>query len=75
MRQVHPVPLSGRRWGPRLRRRAVAHTGGFHQGLGESGLIALAAVPVTFLLVRRAEIARAVAATQQRPTTTPTTAD
>jgi EmrB/QacA subfamily drug resistance transporter len=53
---------------------AVALTGGFHQALWVSGIIALAAVPVTFLLIRRAEIARAAAATQQRQATAPATA-
>ena len=41
---------------------AAALTGGFQWALWVSGLTALAAVPVTFLLIRRAEIARAVTA-------------
>jgi EmrB/QacA subfamily drug resistance transporter len=43
---------------------AVALTGGFQRALWISGLIALAAVPVALLLVRRAEIGQAVAAAQ-----------
>ncbi|MBV9451737.1 MAG: MFS transporter [Streptosporangiaceae bacterium] len=39
---------------------AIALTGGFHWALWVSGLTALAAVPVTFLLIRRAELAQAV---------------
>jgi hypothetical protein len=38
---------------------ADALTGGFHAALWVSGLVAVAAVPVTFLLIRRAELARA----------------
>jgi EmrB/QacA subfamily drug resistance transporter len=41
---------------------AVALTGGFHWAFWVSGVIALAAVPVTSLLVRRAELARGAAA-------------
>lgn len=44
---------------------AAALTGGFQWALWVSGLTALAAVPVTFVLIRRAEIARAVAASMQ----------
>jgi MFS family permease len=40
----------------------AALTGGFQWALWVCGLVALAAVPVTFLLVRRTELARAVAA-------------
>ena len=40
---------------------AVALTGGFHWALWVSGLTALSAVPVTFLLIRRKEFARAAA--------------
>ena len=40
---------------------ASALTGGFHWALWVSGLIALAAVPVTLLLVRRTELAQAAA--------------
>jgi EmrB/QacA subfamily drug resistance transporter len=42
---------------------ATALTGGFHWALWVSGIIALSAVPVTFLLVRQREMAKAVAAT------------
>ncbi len=45
---------------------AAALTGGFQWAFWVSGLTGLAAVPVTLLLVRRAELARAVAAAQQR---------
>ncbi len=41
---------------------AAALTGGFQWALWVSGLVGLAAVPVTFLLVRRTELARAAAA-------------
>ena len=41
---------------------AAALTGGFQWAFWVSGLTALAAVPVTFLLIRRRELARAVAA-------------
>lgn len=44
---------------------AAALTGRFQWALRVSGLTALAAVPVTFVLIRRAEIARAVAASMQ----------
>jgi hypothetical protein len=40
-----------------------ALTGGFHAALWVSGVIALLAVPVTFLLIRKDEMAQAVAAT------------
>jgi hypothetical protein len=43
---------------------AAALTGGFEWALWVCGLTGLAAVPVTFLLVRRSEIANAVARTQ-----------
>jgi MFS family permease len=46
---------------------ATALTGGFQWALWVCGLLGLAAVPVTFLLVRRTELARAVAATRQQP--------
>jgi EmrB/QacA subfamily drug resistance transporter len=53
------------------RAAAVALTGGFHWALWVSGLIGLAAIPVAVGLVRRSEIARAVAATAvQRPAPT-----
>ncbi len=41
----------------------VALTGGFHAALWLSGAIALLAIPVTFLLIRKDEMAAAVAAT------------
>jgi len=54
------------------RAAAAALTGGFHWALWVSGLIGLAAIPVAILLVRRSEIAQAVAATAvQRPAPTP----
>jgi hypothetical protein len=54
------------------RAAAVALTGGFHRALWVSGLIGLAAIPVSVLLIRRSEIAQAVAATAvQRPAPTP----
>jgi len=44
----------------------AALTGGFQWAFWVSGLTGLAAIPVTFLLIRRRELARAVAtATQQ----------
>jgi hypothetical protein len=45
---------------------AAALTGGFSQALWVCGLIGLAAVPLTFVLVRRQEMARAVAASLGR---------
>jgi MFS family permease len=45
---------------------AVALTGGFQWALWVSGLAALIAVPVTFLLIRRTELARAAATARQR---------
>jgi hypothetical protein len=45
---------------------AAALTGGFQWAFWVSGLTALAAVPVTFLLIRRTELARAVATATQR---------
>ena len=44
---------------------AVALTGGFQWAFWITGLTGLAAVPVTFLLIRRTEFARAVAASRQ----------
>jgi hypothetical protein len=41
----------------------AALTGGFHSALWVSGAIALLAVPITFLLIRKDEMAKAVAAT------------
>jgi len=45
---------------------AAALTSGFQWAFWVTGLTALAAVPVTFLLIRRTELARAVAASLQR---------
>jgi hypothetical protein len=42
---------------------AAALTGGFGWAFWACGVIGLAAVPVTFLLVRRNELAKAVAST------------
>jgi MFS family permease len=50
---------------------AVALTGGFHWAFWACGLIGLAAVPVTFLLVRRDELAKAVASTSAKPQPAP----
>ena len=50
---------------------AAALTGGFHWAFWACGLIGLAAVPVTFLLVRRDELAIAVASTSQKPQPAP----
>jgi EmrB/QacA subfamily drug resistance transporter len=44
----------------------AALTGGFHAALWVSGAIALLAIPVTFLLIRKQEMADAVAATMAR---------
>jgi EmrB/QacA subfamily drug resistance transporter len=44
----------------------VALTGGFHSALWVCGAIALLAIPVTFLLIRKDEMAAAVAATVAR---------
>ena len=44
----------------------AALTGGFHSALWASGAIALLAIPVTFLLIRKEEMATAVAATALR---------
>src|SRR5438132_1050456 len=41
----------------------AALTGGFHSALWVSGVIALLAIPVTFLLIRKDEMEKAVAAT------------
>jgi EmrB/QacA subfamily drug resistance transporter len=45
----------------------VALTGGFHSALWVSAVIALIGIPVTFLLVRKDEMAAAVAATSMVP--------
>jgi MFS family permease len=50
---------------------AAALTGGFQQAFWVTGLTALAAVPVTFLLIRRAELARATAASLQHEDAVP----
>jgi MFS family permease len=44
---------------------AVGLTGGFQWAFWVTGLTALAALPVTFLLIRRREFARAVAASRE----------
>jgi EmrB/QacA subfamily drug resistance transporter len=44
---------------------AAALTGGFRWALWVSGLTALAAIPLTFTLIRRTEMARAATSTQQ----------
>jgi hypothetical protein len=46
--------------------QAAALAGGFDWAFWACGVIGLAAVPVTFLLVRRNELARAVASTTAR---------
>jgi EmrB/QacA subfamily drug resistance transporter len=58
---THTRDLLGRGHGA-----AYALTGGFQWALWVSGLIALAAIPITFLLIRRTEMATAVATTQSR---------
>jgi EmrB/QacA subfamily drug resistance transporter len=54
---------------------AAALTGGFQWAFWVTGLTGLAAVPVTFLLIRRTELARAVAASQQREPSVAAAAD
>jgi EmrB/QacA subfamily drug resistance transporter len=54
---------------------AAALTGGFQWAFWVSGLTALAAVPVAFLLIRRTELARAVAASLPRQAPAPAPAD
>jgi hypothetical protein len=54
---------------------ADALTGGFHWALWACGLVALSAVPVAFLLVRRTEIAEAATAAQAREVPAPVSAD
>ena len=54
---------------------ADALTGGFHWAFWVCGLVGLTAVPVTFLLVRRTELARAAAAAMQRKAPAPAPAD
>jgi MFS family permease len=53
----------------------AALTGGFEWAFWVCGLAGLAAVPVTFLLIRRTELARAVAASLQRERPVPATTD
>jgi hypothetical protein len=50
---------------------AAALTSGFQWAFWACGAIGLAAVPVTFLLVRRDELATAVASTSQKPQRAP----
>ena len=50
---------------------AAALTSGFHWAFWVCGLIGLAGVPVTYLLVRRNELAAAVARTSQKPRPAP----
>jgi len=54
---------------------ATALTGGFQWAFWVCGLVGLAAVPVTFLLIRRGELARAVANSLQRERPVPATTD
>ena len=54
---------------------AAALTGGFQWAFWVSGLTALAAVPVAFLLIRRTELARAVAASLPRQAPAPAPVD
>jgi EmrB/QacA subfamily drug resistance transporter len=54
---------------------AAALTGGFHWAFWACGLIGLAGVPVTFLLIRRNELAKAIASTTMKePKPAPATA-
>jgi hypothetical protein len=50
---------------------AAALTSGFHWAFWACGAIGLAAVPVTYLLVRRDELAKAVASTSAKPQPAP----
>src|SRR6516162_3389235 len=54
---------------------AAALTGGFQWAFWVTGLTGLAAVPVTFLLIRRTEIATAVATARQQKPPVPAPAD
>jgi hypothetical protein len=54
---------------------AAALTGGFQWALWVCGLTGLVAVPVAFVLVRRAEMAKAIASTQAREVATALSAD
>ena len=50
---------------------AAALTSGFHWAFWACGAIGLAGVPVTYLLIRRDELAAAVASTAQKPPPAP----
>ena len=50
---------------------AAALAGGFHWAFWACGAIGLAGVPVTYLLIRRDELAAAVASTSQKPRPAP----
>ena len=67
---AHSRTLLGHGYAP-----AAALTGGFGWALWVSGLVALAGVPVTFLLIRRTELAKAAASTLRRVPTAPADAD
>jgi Major Facilitator Superfamily len=54
---------------------AAALTGGFQSALWVCGLTGLVAIPVAFLLIRRAEMAKAVASTQAREVAIPLSVD
>jgi EmrB/QacA subfamily drug resistance transporter len=54
---------------------AAALTGGFQWALWVSGLLGLVAVPVTFILIRRADMTDAVAQTQHREVIAAASAD
>ncbi|MGA8368787.1 MAG: MFS transporter [Acidimicrobiales bacterium] len=54
---------------------AAALTGGFQWALWVCGLTGLVAVPVAFVLIRRAEMAKAIASTQAREVATALSAD
>jgi predicted MFS family arabinose efflux permease len=54
---------------------AAALTGGFQWALWVCGLTGLVAVPVTFVLIRRDEMAKAVASTQARAVAIPASID
>ena len=54
---------------------AAALTGGFQWAFWVTGLTGLAGVPVTFLLIRRSEIARAVVAARPQKPPVPAPAD
>jgi MFS family permease len=51
---------------------AAALTSGFHWAFWACGAIGLAGVPVTYLLIRRDELAAAVASTSEKPRPAPT---